>query len=62
MEDESVHANVLIHCDAYLLYEPFLVPQGTKCGHEPAIAIAALADITSTGTIDIKLGVFKDIL
>ena len=62
MKDKAINANLLVPCNTNLVDETLLVSKCTKSGHEPAVPVTTLAYITSCGTVDVKLGVFEDIL
>lgn len=61
MEHEAVHAHVLVVRYADALNQPRLVGKRAEGGHQPAIAVAALAHIVGGGAVDVELWVIKDV-
>lgn len=61
-EHKAIDTNLLVMFDADLVDQPFHISQATEGRHEIAIPIAALANITGRGTVDVELGVVEDIL
>lgn len=61
VEHEAVHAHVLVVRDADPLDQAGLVAHGAQRRHEPAVAVAPLADVVRRGAVDVELGVVKDL-
>lgn len=61
MENEPVHAHLMVVRHAAPLDQAGLVADGTQSGHEPAVAIPALADVVGGGAVDEEFGVVEDI-
>jgi hypothetical protein len=62
VEDEAVNSDVFIPCNTDLLYQTMLVAHGAESSHKPTIAIAALAHIRCSWSIDEELRFFEDFL
>lgn len=62
MKHESVHPNLFVARNAYLLDQFFLIADGGQCRHEPAIAIISLSDIICGRAFDKELRFVEDIL
>lgn len=61
MENKPVHAHFMIVRHAAPLDQAGLVADGAQRGHEPAVAVSALADVVCRGAIDEELRVVEDI-
>lgn len=61
-EYEPINPDFLIMLHTDLIDQAFHVPQATESGHEIAVPITALSDITCSRAIDVELRVLKYIL
>jgi hypothetical protein len=62
VEHEAIHANGFVALDTDPLDQLFLVADGGKGRHEPAIAVISLSDIVCRGALDEELGLLKNVL
>ncbi len=61
VKHKPIHADILVVGDAGALDQPRLVTKCAQGRHQPAVAVPSLADIIRRGTVDVELGVIKDI-
>ena len=62
MKHKAVNTDFFVSRNANLIYQAGLIGDGAKGREKPAIAIAALTNVTSSSVIDCELWVLEDFL
>lgn len=62
VEHKPVDANGFVAIDTDALYQLFLVADGGKGRHEPAVTVISLSDVVCRGALDEELWFLENVL
>jgi hypothetical protein len=62
VEHKAIYTDFIVSLNADLINKALFVSQSTQSGHQPAITISTLTDISGGGAIYVELWVFENVL